>query len=116
LEKIKNFLILISEFQSRGVYFCPLFKNTREFLCKDIDEDMLQRRFDNRVSTLVDIWKIRYASKRVRSLMKQGIHRDNMLFYDDLIHMKTWEQVKNAYLGEVGIFRKGDEDAFRMVA
>jgi hypothetical protein len=77
---------------------------------------VLERRYDNRVSSLVDMWKIRYASKRVRSLLKKGTYRNDVLFYDDLIQMKTWEQVKNTYLGEIGKFRKPMEREYRKVA
>jgi hypothetical protein len=101
----------------RGVYFSALFTNTREFLRKEIDEGVLEKRYDNRVSSLVDMWKIRYASKRVRSLVKKGTYRNDMLFYDDLMKMKTWEQVKSTYLGEVGKFRKqASDDTFKKVA
>ena len=101
----------------RGVYFSALFTNTREFLRKEIDEGVLEKRYDNRLSSLVDMWKLKYASKRVRSLKKKGTYRNDMLFYDDMMKMKTWEQVKSTYLGEVGKFRKeSSKDTFKKVA
>jgi len=50
---------------------------------------------------LVDIWKNKYASKRIKSLLaREGVSEES-LFYDDLIYM-TWDQAKEKYLKDVG--------------
>jgi hypothetical protein len=85
----------------RGIYFCPLFTNTNEYLRMEIDESKLVRRFDNSVDALVEIWKEKYASKRIHSLTEQGRVSHETLFYNDVITM-DWEQTKTKYLKEVG--------------
>ena len=94
---------------SRGVYFTSLFTNTKEFLCKKINENELERRYDNRVSSLTDMWKMRYASKRVKSVMNKGSFRNDVLFYDEMMNMKTWSEVRGRYIGDVGGFRTGNQ-------
>ena len=92
---------IIETNHQRGIYFCTLFDNSCEFLRMEIGEDKLVRRFDNNVDTLVKLWKERYASKRIKSLMKNERYGTEGLFYDDMINM-TWEETKDKYIGEVG--------------
>ena len=92
---------LIKSEHARGIYFGELFENTREFLREEIKEDKLVRRFDNSVEALTDIWKKKYASKRLRSLKEQNRVSKETHFYDDIIYM-TWEETKNKYLSQVG--------------
>ena len=94
---------------SRGVYFNHLFKNTSSFLKNEIGVDELERRYDNRLESLVDMWKLGCAKKRVESLKKGGRpFRKEVLFYDDLRDMKTWEQVRSSYIHQIGKHRKVD--------
>jgi len=86
---------------ARGIYFCHLYNNTNEFLRKEITEDKLVKRFDNSVDSLVEIWKDRYARKRVASLLKSDRFNDEQLFYDFMIG-RTWEDVKAKYVNDVG--------------
>jgi len=86
---------------ARGIYFCHLYNNTNEFLRKEITEDKLVKRFDNSVDSLVEIWKDRYARKRVVSLLKSDRFNDEQLFYDFMIG-RTWEDVKAKYVKDVG--------------
>ena len=83
----------------RGIYFCRLYENTNEFLKGEITEDKLIRRYDNRFDTLVEIWKERYAKRRVKNLVKQEKFRTETMFYDGLIHM-TWKEAKDKFLNE----------------
>lgn len=85
----------------RGIYFCPLYNNTREFLREEIKEGDLIRRFDNSVEALVSIWKERYAKKRVERMVKDGKYNTDILFYHGMIG-KSWEEAKELYLKEVG--------------
>ncbi len=85
---------------SRGVYFCELYDNTKEFLCCKTDI-LGNKKFDNSVKTLSDIWKQRYARKRINKLVKENKNNNDILFYDSLIDM-TWEEAKNQFLVNVG--------------
>lgn len=85
---------------SRGVYFCPLYDNFKEFLSGK-DTTLGKKLFDNSVKTLVDMWKERYAKKRVQSLIEQDRYSTESLFYDDIIGA-NWNDVKEKYLSDVG--------------
>lgn len=86
----------------RGIYYSTFYNNTREFLRGEIEEDQLVKQFDGSVEALTQLWKEKYAAKRITNLMKSD--RQNLtetLFYDDIIGM-TWEECKTKYLGDVG--------------
>ena len=68
---------------------------------QEITEDKLVKRFDTSVDHLVDIWKNKYASKRIKSLLARDGVSEESLFYDDLIYM-TWDETKEKYLKDVG--------------
>jgi hypothetical protein len=85
---------------SRGVYFCELYKNTNEFLRNETQE-LGEKKFDNSVKSLSDVWKQRYARKRVEKLVKEERYNIDKLFYDDIIG-KSFEDVKKKYLSDVG--------------
>ena len=85
----------------RGIYFCTLFKNTNEFLRDEISSDKLVKRFDNSVEALTDIWKEKYAKKRVNKLISENRLKNDILFYDGMIG-ETWEESRELYLKEVG--------------
>ena len=84
----------------RGVYFSDLYKNTREFLCSK-DNELGEKKFDNSVKALSDMWKQKYARKRINRLVENNKVRNDILFYDDLIG-NTFEYAKEKYLKEVG--------------
>ena len=86
---------------SRGIYFSTLYDNTCEFLKEEITEDKLKKSFDSSIEGLVNVWKNKYASKRIKSLINQSRTNMETLYYDDLIHL-TWEETKNKYLKMVG--------------
>ena len=92
---IKN----IHSMHQRGIYFSHLYENTPEFLRQEITEDKLKKRFDTSVEHLVDVWKNKYASKRIKSLLASDRVSDESLFYDDLIYL-SWEETKEKYLHE----------------
>lgn len=85
----------------RGIYFSPLYDNTKEFLRKEIGETELVKSFDTSYGALTDIWKNKYAGKRIKSLEEQGRKLPEPLFYDDLAKM-TWDETRDKYLQEVG--------------
>jgi len=92
---------LIKSEHARGIYFGELYNNTKEFLREEIKEDKLVRAFDNSVEALTDIWKNKYAKKRLAGLKKQNRVSTETHFYDDIIYM-TWEETKAKYLQQVG--------------
>jgi hypothetical protein len=84
----------------RGVYWCPLYTNSEKFLCRE-DNELLEKRFDNSISTLSELWKEKYAMKRINNLRNDGRVNNNTLFYDDLID-KDWNETKDKYLYNIG--------------
>ena len=86
---------------ARGIYFGPLYENSREFLRGEIAEDKLVKLFDTSEASLTELWKTKYAAKRIRSLVERDAVSDETLFYDDLIGM-SWQDVKDKYLSQVG--------------
>jgi len=92
---------LASAPHARGIYFSPLYENSREFLRGEIAEDKLVKLFDTSEASLTELWKTKYAAKRIRSLVERDAVSDETLFYDDLIGM-SWQDVKDKYLSQVG--------------
>ena len=93
--------IIKSEHQ-RGIYFSTLYDNSREFLRGEIEEKDLVKSFDTSTEALSELWKEKYARKRITNLVKND--RTNLtetLFYDDVCFM-SWSETKEKYLGEVG--------------
>jgi len=79
----------------RGVYFCSLYENTRDFLSMKTDT-LGNKKFDNSVKVLSELWKEKYAKKRVKNLENP---KNGILFYDELIGM-SWEETKQKYLND----------------
>ena len=79
------------------IYFGELFTNTREFLREEINTTGLTRAFDNSTEALTDLWKNKYAKKRLASLKKQGRVSTETHFYDDIIYL-SWKETKQKYL------------------
>ena len=93
---------IIRSDHQRGIYFSPLYHNSREFLRGEIEEKDLVKSFDTSVEYLANLWKTKYASKRIQSLIKNNrTSLDQTLFYDDICKM-TWEETKEKYLVQVG--------------
>ena len=73
----------------RGIYYSCFYENTREFLRGEIEQDQLIRNNnDGSVETLTQLWKDKYAAKRINNLM--NAERQNLtetLFYDDIVSM-----------------------------
>ena len=92
--------IVRSEHQ-RGIYYSPLYTNTCEFLRGEISEDKLVKSFDTSTEYLVNLWKDKYARKRITSLINSDRVSSETLFYDDLAYL-DWEDCKQKYLTQVG--------------
>jgi hypothetical protein len=85
----------------RGIYFSTLYDNSAAFLRKEIDETALVKSFDTKTETLVQLWKDKYAGKRINALLSDQRTNFETLYYDDLIYL-DWEETKNKYLSQVG--------------
>lgn len=92
---------LIRSEHARGIYFCPLYTNTYEFLRGEIKENQLNKAFDSSYESLVSIWKEKHAKGRIKQLMKKNTVSYETLFYDDLIYL-DWHETKEKYLQQVG--------------
>lgn len=85
---------------SRGVYYAKLYTKTNEFL-SGISEDYGNKIMDNSVESLTNLWKEKYASKRVKNLLETDRYKTDLLFYDGMIGL-SWEKAKEKYLEDVG--------------
>ena len=86
----------------RGIYFAPIYKNTKEFLQRKIDDSelVLKPKFEKDIDGIMDWWKPK-AIKRYKNLLKQERLNDEILYYNQMCGL-TWEQAKTKYLGDVG--------------
>jgi len=82
----------------RGVYFCELYDNSREFLSMKT-KDFGNVKFNNSVDTLFSLWIEKYAKKRISNIMSSKRYNTNSLFYDNIID-KSWEETKRMYINE----------------
>lgn len=87
----------------RGVYFAPIYENTREYLREEVGEDdlVLSSKLDNDVEDVLDWWREK-AIRRYEKLLDDDRIKPEHLYYRDMITIPTWEQVKEKYLREVG--------------
>ena len=92
---------LIRTDHARGIYWSPLYDNSKEYLRKEIDDSQLVKSFDTSVEALVEIWKTKHAKPRIKQLVKKGRNNNDTLFYDDLCTL-TWQETKDIYLCQVG--------------
>ena len=92
---------LIRSEHARGIYWCPLYAETCEFLRGEHDGKNMKKCFDSSVNDLSNIWKQKHAKPRIKQLVKKSRVSNESLFYDDLAIM-TWQQAKEFYLPQVG--------------
>jgi hypothetical protein len=91
---------LIKTAHARGIYWCPLYDKTVEFL-RDEDTTGMKKNFDTSIEALVEVWKKDLAKPRISILKKKDKVSHETLFYDDLVTL-TWQETKEKYLGQVG--------------
>lgn len=87
---------------NRGVYYCSLYENTKEFLCGTVDESklILNKKIQHDLSDVLNWWKPK-AIDRYKKLSLEGKIKPEILYYNQLFG-KSWEQTKEQFLGEVG--------------
>ena len=86
----------------RGIYFCPFYENTNEFLCGKIKKSslLLRKSFVYYNNFITDWWKPK-AEKRFNKLKSDNRLISELHFWDKLFGL-TYEEAKQNYLGEVG--------------
>jgi hypothetical protein len=86
----------------RGVYFCPIYENTREFLRQEITKDKLviKDNLRNDHDDVVSWWKNK-AEARYRKLVEENRVNSEILFYNDAISL-DWTSFRSKYLHQVG--------------
>lgn len=86
----------------RGVYFAPIYENTRDYLKKQITEDklILSNKLTDDVESVMLWWREK-AIKRYINLYESNRLNDETLYYRKMVQM-TWDDAKNIYLNEVG--------------
>jgi len=94
----------------RGVYFCEMYENAKDFLNKKT-ADLGKQNFDNSIDALTKLWKEKYASKRINNLLKNDRYNTDSLFYDDIIGM-NWEDSKKLYLDDPQYIPKPPQNKF----
>lgn len=84
----------------RGVYWCSLYEDTDKYLRREVD-CFGTRRFDNKTESLVNLWKEKYAEKRIKNIIENDKFSGDTLFYDGMVGV-DWEEAKRRYLNDVG--------------
>lgn len=92
---------LIKSEHARGIYWCPLYAESVEFLRGEIDGKNMHKCFDSSVEDLSRIWKDKHAKPRIKQLVKKGRVSSDTLFYDNLAVL-SWQEAKDLYLPQVG--------------
>tara|TARA_B100001939_G_scaffold218325_1_gene187898 strand:- start:1543 stop:2820 length:1278 start_codon:yes stop_codon:yes gene_type:complete len=93
---------IIKSDHQRGIYWSSLYDNSREFLRGEIEENQLVKSIDTSTEALSELWKEKYARKRINNLINNDrTNLNETLFYDELCFL-SWEECKEKYLPEVG--------------
>ena len=92
---------LIKSEHARGIYWCPLYAESVEFLRGEHDGKDMKKCFDSSVESLSNLWKEKHAKPRIKQLVKKGRVSSESLFYDNLATM-SWQETKDTYLPQVG--------------
>ena len=94
-----------SEYQhgfQRGIYYADMYENGNEFLRGEIEESDLKMKpkYNDDSDYIIKWWKPK-AIRRYSKLYDEGRLKPEKLFYGDIVG-KSWEEVKEKYLGEIG--------------
>ena len=86
---------------SRGVYFAPLYDNTKEYLRQEVTDGGLMPLTRDTSEDAVLTWWRKKATNRYENLYRDNRIKPESLFYADAMFL-SWEETKAKYLGEVG--------------
>jgi len=94
-----------SEYQhgfQRGIYYADMYENGNQFLRGEIEESDLKMKpkYNDDSDYIMNWWKPK-AIRRYSKLYDEGRLKPEKLFYGDIVG-KSWEEVKEQYLGEIG--------------
>ena len=86
----------------RGVYFSPIYENTKEYLQNKINDSelKLKRKYQNDIEGMLNWWRPK-AINRYTKLLDNGNLKSDILFYNKLCGL-TWKETKEKFLDEVG--------------
>jgi hypothetical protein len=85
----------------RGVYYAPLYENTREFLRGEIKiKDLIPHKRLKGIPSVIDWW-LPKAIARYETLHAENRLKPEILYYNRMIGL-TWPEAKELYLPEVG--------------
>jgi len=87
---------------NRGVFYAPLYTNTREFLRAEIEvgDLTINERVAKDLDGVVEWWR-KKAIKRYEKLHELGTLKPEILYYNKLVGM-GWEEAKRIFLGDIG--------------
>jgi hypothetical protein len=92
---------LIKSEHARGIYWCPLYAESVEFLRGEHDGKNMKKCFESSVNDLSNLWKEKHAKPRIKQLVKKNRVSGETLFYDNLAIL-SWQEAKSLYLPQVG--------------
>jgi hypothetical protein len=92
---------LIKSEHARGIYWCPLYAESVEFLRGEHDGKNMKKCFESSVEDLSNLWKEKHAKPRIKQLVKKNRVSGETLFYDNLAIL-SWQEAKSLYLPQVG--------------
>ena len=86
----------------RGIYYADMYENGKEFLRGEIEESDLKmkQKYSDDSDYIMNWWKPK-AVRRYSKLFDEGRLKPEKLFYGDIVG-RSWEEVKEQYLGEIG--------------
>lgn len=86
----------------RGVYYAPLYENTKEFFRREIIEDELipLKKLENEMNDVLNWWRPK-AIARYERLHDEGRVNGEIHFYNDLIGV-PWDEARKKYIEIVG--------------
>jgi hypothetical protein len=92
---------LVKSEHARGIYWCPLYAESVEFLRGEHDGKNMKKCFESSVEDLSNLWKEKHAKPRIKQLVKKNRVSGETLFYDNLAIL-SWQETKDTYLPQVG--------------
>jgi hypothetical protein len=92
---------LIKSEHARGIYWCPLYAESVEFLRGEHNGKNMKKCFESSVEDLSNLWKEKHAKPRIKQLVKKNRVSGETLFYDNLAIL-SWQEAKSLYLPQVG--------------
>ncbi len=85
----------------RGVYYAPLYENSKEYLCGKIDSKLIpSKKLDRDIDSVINWWKPK-AISRYERLHSENKLNNEILFYNRGIGLE-WNEFRDQYYKDVG--------------